>query len=135
LPRRGRTGTLAAMTTTTDTIADAILAAWNERDAGRRAELVAAVWTEDGHLADPPLEGRGHEAIAGMAAALQQQFDGHRFRRASAVDQHHGFFRYAWELVGPDGTVALTGLDVGELAEDGRVRRISGFFGELEPAR
>ena len=44
-------------------------------------------------------------------------------------------FRYAWELVGPDGTVALTGLDVGELAGDGRVRRISGFFGELEPAR
>jgi hypothetical protein len=122
-------------TTSTHTIADAVLAAWNERDPGRRAELVAAAWAEDGHLADPPMEGRGHEAIAGMAAALQQQFDGHRFRRASAVDEHHGFFRYAWELVGPDGTVALTGLDVGELAGDGRVRRISGFFGELEPAR
>jgi hypothetical protein len=69
-----------------------------------------------------------------MAAALQQQFAGHRFRRASAVDAHHDHLRFAWELVGPDGAVALTGLDVGELAADGRLKRITGFFGEL-PAR
>ena len=47
------------------------------------------------------------------------------------IDEHHGYLRFAWELVGPDGTVALTGLDVGELADDGRLRRITGFFGEL----
>jgi hypothetical protein len=39
-----------------------------------------------------------------------------------------------WELVGPDGAVALAGLDVGEVAADGRLRRIVGFFGQL-PAR
>ena len=38
------------------------------------------------------------------------------------------------ELVGPDGTVALKGLDVGEVGDDGRLRRITGFFGELEAA-
>ena len=37
-------------------------------------------------------------------------------------------------VVGPDGTVAVSGIDVGELADDGRLRRITGFFGEL-PAR
>jgi hypothetical protein len=35
------------------------------------------------------------------------------------------------ELVGPDGTVAVAGVDVGELADDGRLRRITGFFGDL----
>jgi hypothetical protein len=30
--------------------------------------------------------------------------------------------------------VALRGLDVGEVGDDGRLRRITGFFGELEAA-
>jgi hypothetical protein len=33
--------------------------------------------------------------------------------------------------VTPDGTVALAGIDVGEVGEDGRLRRITGFFGDL----
>jgi hypothetical protein len=31
--------------------------------------------------------------------------------------------------VGPDGDVVLTGIDVGELAADGRLRAMTGFFG------
>jgi hypothetical protein len=38
---------------------------------------------------------------------------------------------FAWDLAGPDGSVIVTGLDLGKLAADGRFRRISGFFGEL----
>jgi hypothetical protein len=66
-----------------------------------------------------------------MADALHQQFAGHAFRRVSAIDAHHEHVRFAWELVAPDGRVALAGMDVGELAADGRLRRIVGFFGEL----
>lgn len=55
-------------------------------------------------------------------------------RARRGVDTHHGHLRFAWELVGPDGQVAVAGVDVGELAEDGRLRRIVGFFGDL-PAR
>jgi hypothetical protein len=61
----------------------------------------------------------------------KRQFAEHRFRRVSAIDGRHDQFRFAWELVGPDGTVAVSGLDVGELADDGRLRRITGFFGDL----
>jgi hypothetical protein len=117
--------------TTLSTTVDTYLAAWNERDPARRADLVAQVWAADGRLIDPPLAAEGHDGIGEMAAALQQQFAGHRFRRASGIDAHHGHLRFAWELVGPDGVVALRGLDVGELADDGRLRRITGFFGEL----
>ena len=66
-----------------------------------------------------------------MADAVQQQFAGHRFRRTSAVDAHHGFLRVAWELVAPDGRVALTGVDFGRLAPDGRLAQVTGFFGDL----
>ena len=107
------------------------LAAWNEPDRDRRAALVADVWAADGRLIDPPRAAAGHAGIAEMGAALQAQFPGHRFRRASGIDAHHDQFRFAWELVGPDGAVALAGLDVGELAPDGRLRRVTGFFGAL----
>ncbi len=113
------------------TTIDTYLAAWNETDTERRAKLIKAAWAEDSRLIDPPLEGEGHAGINDMAIALHTHYAGHQFRRASAIDEHHGYLRFAWELIGPDGTVALTGLDVGELAEDGRLRRITGFFGEL----
>lgn len=118
------------LTTTIDTY----LAAWNETDSARRAELIARVWSTDGQLIDPPMAAEGHAKIGEMAAALQAQFPGHRFRRASGIDTHHDYLRFAWELVGPDGAVALAGLDVGECAADGRLRRITGFFGPLPAA-
>jgi hypothetical protein len=120
---------MSDLTTTIDTY----LEAWSEPDAARRRELIAQVWAEDGELVDPPLDGAGHDGIDGMAVALQGLYEGHRFRRASAVDAHHDACRFAWELVAPDGSVALTGLDVALLAEAGRLRRITGFFGELGP--
>ena len=112
---------------------DTYLAAWSEPDAERRASLVERVWAPDGRLVDPPLEGVGHAGIGDMGVALQTHYPGHTFRRTSGVDAHHDQLRFAWELVGPDGSVALTGLDVGEVAADGRLRRIAGFFGELPP--
>jgi hypothetical protein len=115
------------LTTTIDTY----LAAWNEPDPDRRADLIESVWAADGHLIDPPLAAEGHSGISDMAAALQAQFPGHRFRRASAIDAHHNQLRFGWELVGPDGEVVLSGLDVGEVGEDGQLRRIAGFFGDL----
>jgi hypothetical protein len=113
---------------------DRYLAAYGEPDPQRRAELIATVWADNGRLIDPPLAGEGHDGIAGMAQALQQQFPGHGFRRTSAVDIHHDHFRFTWELVSPNGDVVLAGLDVGELDADGRVRRITGFFGDLPAA-
>lgn len=113
---------------------DGHLSAYTEPDRARRDELIARVWAADGRLIDPPLAGHGHDEISAMAEALLAQFAGHTFRRVSGVDVHHDQLRYAWELVGPDGAVAVAGVDIGELADDGRLRRVVGFFGDL-PAR
>ncbi len=120
-----------AHATDVTSIVDDYLSAWNERDAERRAEIIERVWAPDGRLIDPPLTGEGHAGIADAAIAMHEHYAGHRFRRASGVDQHHDRLRFAWELVGPNGEIALRGLDVGELAADGRLRRITGFFGPL----
>ena len=116
-------------------VVDCYLAAWNETDQARRAALIERVWAADGRLIDPPLAAEGHAGIGEMVVALQAQFPGHRFRRASGIDAHHDQLRFAWELVGPDGALALAGLDVGELAADGRLRRVTGFFGPLPPGK
>jgi hypothetical protein len=121
------------MNTLSSTV-DTYLTAWNETDPDSRDKLIQQVWATDGQLVDPPLAASGHSEISDMAAALQAQFPGHQFRRASEVDEHHGHFRFAWQLVAPDGSVAISGIDVGALDENGRIAQITGFFGDL-PAR
>jgi hypothetical protein len=114
-------------------IVDQYLAGWNESDRERRDQLIQGVWLEDGRLIDPPAAASGRSEISEMAATLQSQFPGHRFRRSSTVDEHHGIFRFSWDLVGEDGTIALSGLDVGEVSDGGAIVRITGFFGDLVP--
>ncbi|HEX6325395.1 MAG TPA: hypothetical protein VFZ72_02400 [Jiangellaceae bacterium] len=41
--------------------------------------------------------------------------------------------RFSWEIVDPDGDVALSGIDFGRLAEDGRLAVLQGFFGVTPP--
>jgi len=113
---------------------DSHLAAYCDPDPTRRAELIAAVWHRDGSLVDPPFEGTGHADIAAMTDVVLTHYAGHTFRRTTAVDSHHNFARYGWDLVGADGTVAVNGTDVVEFDGDGRLVNLVGFFGDLSPA-
>ncbi|HUP17668.1 MAG TPA: nuclear transport factor 2 family protein [Acidimicrobiia bacterium] len=110
---------------------DIHLEAYCEPDSERRNELLSRVWSESGTLIDPPFDGTGIGPISSMGEAVLEHYPGHRFRRTSDVDTHHVFARYAWDLVAPDGTVAVNGLDVVEFGEDGKLIRVVGFFGDL----
>lgn len=120
-------------TTTIQTTIDTYLEAYGEPDATRRATLIELAWAPEGHLFDPPLDAQGHTAIDGMFAAVQSQFAGHTFRRSTGIDTHHGIARYGWELVAPDGSVTLAGMDVAVVGGDGKLNRVAGFFGDLPP--
>jgi hypothetical protein len=115
------------------TTIDTYLAAYNEPDPGTRLTLVTDSFAPAGRLIDPPVDSSGYEGISSMMGAVQQQFPGHSFRRVTAVDEHHGYFRYGWELVDPAGAVVLAGEDVGELDGWGLLARVTGFFGALPP--
>lgn len=125
--------TAATSTRTITELVDEHLATWSEPDPARRRERIAACWDADGALVDPPLDGHGHDGISALMAAMQEHYPGHEFARCGEVDAHHDTFRVAWELRGPGGDVALTGLDVGFTSQTGKLSRISGFFGELVP--
>src|ERR1700712_5082901 len=129
-------------TTTTDSptvdladptsVVDAWLIGYAESDVTRRQALIAQTWAADGRLVDPPFEGTGHAELSGLVDAVLTHYAGHTFRRTTKVDAHHGFARYGWELVGPDGTVAVAGTDIVRFAPDGRLAGVVGFFGALE---
>ncbi len=114
-------------------VIDTHLAAYCEPDTARRRDLVAAVWSPEGAVYDPPFDGAGHEGIAEMTDTLLTHFPGHTFRRTSDVDAHHAFARYTWSLDGPDGATAVQGTDIVEVDAAGRLVRIVGFFGEVAP--
>ena len=111
---------------------DAYIATWNEGDPERRRALVVRTFTEDGSYVDPVMTGAGQDGIDAMIAGAQQQFPGHRFELAGEPDSHHDRVRFSWHLkpVGGEDVVAI-GHDFGVVAEDGRLRSVTGF---LEPA-
>jgi hypothetical protein len=110
----------------TDTV-DRYIAIWNEGDAGRRRALIAQTWTDDASYVDPLMTGEGPDGIDAMIAGAQQQFPGHRFRLVAGPDVHHDRVRFAWELRGADGPVAA-GVDFAVVADDGRLRAVTGFL-------
>jgi hypothetical protein len=112
-------------------VVDAHLAGYCEPDPALRRTLLEQAWAPDGELVDPPMEATGHEGIAALVDAVLGHFPDHRFRRTSEVDVHHDHGRYSWELVGLDGAVAVTGLDVVTFDPQGRLTRVVGFFGDL----
>jgi hypothetical protein len=118
-------------TSITETI-DAHLEAYALADADRRNAIVATTWNVAGELLDPPLEGRGHAEISALADIVLTHYAGHRFVRTTAVDSHHGFARYGWNLIGSDGAVAVSGIDIAQFDETGKLLRVVGFFGPLE---
>jgi hypothetical protein len=115
------------------TTVDAYLSMWKERQVARRADLIEQAWSTDCSYLDPQFEATGHAGLSRMVAAAQNQVPGHHLRLASGIDAHHDEIRFAWDVVAPDGSTALSGIDIGSLGPDGRLIRVVGFFGELPP--
>lgn len=108
--------------------------AWNAPTEGTRRALLEKSWTDDGAYTDPRSDLSGRDALLAHISRVQAARTGSRIVRTSDVDLHHGLLRFAWKLVDPQGATLVEGIDFGELAADGRLRRIVGFFGPL-PAR
>lgn len=110
-------------------------AAWGEHDATRRGALLERAWAERGTYTDPQAHVEGRAALVTHIGLVQPRLPaGVHGVVVSAPDVHHGVFRFAWEFRGANGGLFMKGEDFGELAEDGRIQRIVGFFGDLLPA-
>jgi hypothetical protein len=114
--------------------------AWNTPDATKRRELLDIGLSDDCSYTDPAYEVRGKEELADhIGRSLSgEAYDGlgagARIPLSSGLDQHHGMFRFTWVLIEPqEQQILLEGMDFVELAADGRLQRITGFFGTFPP--
>jgi len=111
------------------TAVDAFLAAWTEKDEGRRRAALAAVATDDVTFADAFSCTAGIDDLVAHLSAAQMHMPGVVLSRAGDVRQCQGTAVVDWVAQGPDGAARGKGTNVFELAPDGRVRRVVGFWG------
>jgi hypothetical protein len=125
-------------TTTTDAATSQLLesyfAMWREPDAAARRQLVEQAFTPDGRHVDPLADAHGHDELSDMVGNVHAHYPGFSIERTSGIDQHGDQLRFAWQVRLADGSVLVDGIDIGELAPDGRLARVAGFWGELPAA-
>lgn len=114
-------------------IVDRYCNAWSEADTARRQQLLDDVWADDGTYTDPLSHVAGRPALSSLIEGFLKQYPGARIVLSSAVDVHHDKLRFTWKFVAGDGSVAMEGMDFGEIGPDYRLRRIVGFFGPTTP--
>jgi hypothetical protein len=123
-----------------DDVVLAYIEAWSTPDEAVRRQLLDASLADDASYTDPAYEVRGKEEIA---SHIGRSLSGEAYKRAGAgaripissgVGQHHGMLRFSWAMIDPqERMVLLEGMNFVELAADGRLQRISGFFGAFPP--
>lgn len=114
---------------TTQQIIDTYGAAWSEPDAAKRSALLEQAWADDATYTDPQSDVAGRDGLVELIAGFQQQVSGAKIVATSGVDVHHDKFRFTWAMQSAEGTTMIEGIDYGELAPDGRIQKIVGFFG------
>ncbi len=115
-------------------VVQAYIAAWHEPAEDKRREFLAQSWAEDGQYTDPLQQYTGREALNQGIAGFQERRLGAWFVLASDIEYHHNMLRFSWKCLRADDTTLVEGTDFGELASDGRLTRIVGFFGPVPNA-
>jgi SnoaL-like domain len=115
----------------TTALVDTYFAMWREPDAAARRSLVEQAFIAEGRHVDPHADARGHDEVDAMIAGVHAAYPGFAIERTSGIDQHGDQLRYAWRLDLADGSTLVAGIDVAELAPDGRLARVAGFWGDL----
>ena len=115
----------------TEAILDTYFSMWRTTDPVQRATLVTEAFTPTGRHVDQHADATGHDELVEMITGVHAGFPGFQMERTSGIDRFGDQLRFAWELNSADGTPIVAGLDVAELAPDGRLQRVTGFWGDL----
>jgi hypothetical protein len=102
--------------------------AWLEPDEGRRRQLLERAWAPDAVYCDPLDHVVGREALVAHIGAFQQSMAGGRVEVTSEAVRHHDSAHFCWAITDAAGVQVLTGFDVVQLDDEGRITRLTGFF-------
>jgi hypothetical protein len=99
---------------------------WNERDPGRRHEIMRAIYAPDIEMVDRHFIAAGHEQVESFISGLHAKNSDRRFTHTKPIDFHHHIIRLYWEeglAVKPN---AVTGMDL-FVIENGKVQKLYVF--------
>jgi hypothetical protein len=108
-----------------------MLAAWNEKDFNKIRGLIDKSLAEDVVFADPANVVHGREAFEVMVKEFRTRYPAAVCRRTSGLDSHNNRYRYTWDIHDGEKTF-VKGTDFVRLDEDGLVKSVDGFFGDLK---
>jgi len=111
-------------------IAEAYIAAWNERSAPARQEKLNAHWAGSAAYRDPQVRVEGLDAIDTLIAGVQERFPGFQFALKPTANRYDGVVRLAWTLGPAGGAAPIEGSDVLVLA-DGKIKDVIGFLDKV----
>ena len=111
-------------------IVKSYLAAWNEPDAAKRAPHLSTCWADGAIYVDPVSRGEGRDGLDEIITGFHAQRPGSSIALVSGIDQHHDQIRFRWDFRDENNNTLVSGIDVGEVAEDGRLAKIAGFWGD-----
>lgn len=100
-----------------------------EPDEGRRLRILEGVWTDDCEVILPEVCISGREAINAHITSIRRAFGRATPILTGPVDAHNGFLRFEWQMIDPGGEIVAAGVNIGEQAADGRLRRVILFRG------
>lgn len=103
------------------------LSAWSENDPERRRELLERCWHDGGTIEIGTRRFVGRVDVENEIARYRNLSPSDRAELTSDVDCVGNWVRFTARAARPDGSTYSDVLDIGELADDGRIRRILSF--------
>ena len=102
---------------------------FGERDAKKRRQAIAQLWTEDCVFIDHSGRTQGRDALDRAVAELHQRLPGYVFSELGPVDLLHESGRLAWSY-GRPGQEPIKGVDV-VLVRGGQISVMLTFLDEV----
>jgi hypothetical protein len=103
-------------------------AAWLETDPAARLRLLELAWAPEAVYSDPLAHVPGRDALSAHIGATQAAMPGARIEVTGEPVRHHDSAFFRWTMSDASGAVVMTGFDVVQLDESGRIARLTGFF-------
>jgi hypothetical protein len=102
-------------------LADRYVAAWNEQDATRRLEAIAALWAPDAQTPGGAGGRRGFGALGRLTFGSSEK-NGVRFRAAPTARRRGDVVTFRWEmLLAGSETVLASGLEFLIVDDEGQI--------------
>lgn len=107
---------------------DNYIRAWNESDAGTRAELLSNCWEEEAVFQDAMGSAAGRTALQNYITHAQQFVPGFQLELAAPPENCNSYYRFTWIIRKPDGSIMARGTNFGQLSAKGRFQSAVGFW-------